>query len=69
MSAGVVDAALRQSFFQHHEDKMALQAYLDRLNDRPRQIITTVDDPDFEAKIRAAILKQMQAADNNTTSI
>jgi hypothetical protein len=67
--ATMSDAELRQYFLQHREDKMALQAYLDRLNDRPHQIITTVDDPDFEAKIRAAILKQMQAADNNTTSI
>jgi hypothetical protein len=25
-------------------------AYLDRLGDRPREIITTVDDPDFDEK-------------------
>jgi hypothetical protein len=66
--ATMSDAELRQYFLQHREDKMALQAYLDRLNDRPHQIITTVDDPDFDAKIHAAILKQMQAVDNNTTS-
>ncbi|WP_290887911.1 hypothetical protein [Fischerella sp.] len=43
---------------------MALRAYLDRLSNRPRNVITTVDDPDFDAKIQAAVLKQMQAADD-----
>jgi hypothetical protein len=27
--------------------------------------VTTVDDPDFDAKIKAEILQQMQAADDN----
>jgi hypothetical protein len=29
-----------------------------------RNLITTADDPDFDAKIQAAVLHQMQAADN-----
>ena len=60
------DQELRQYFLLHREDKLALQAYLERLGDRPRAVITTVDDPDFDAKIHAAVLKQMQAAGNNT---
>ncbi|XHX77968.1 MAG: hypothetical protein RBJ76_26625 [Stenomitos frigidus ULC029] len=36
------------------------------MGDRPRNIITTVDDPDFDTKIQAAILRQMQAAENNS---
>lgn len=60
------DQELRQYFLLHREDKLALQAYLERLGDRPRTVITTVDDPDFDAKIHAAVLKQMQAAGNNT---
>lgn len=56
------DGELRQYFLLHREDKTALRAYLDRLSDRPRNIITTVDDPDFDAKIQAAVTKQMQAA-------
>ena len=60
------DQELRQYFLLHREDKLALQAYLERLGDRPRTVITTVDDPDFDAKIQAAVLKQMQAAGNNT---
>ncbi len=63
--AAMPDKELRQYFLQHREDKAALRAYLDRLSDRPRNIITTVDDPDFDAKIQAAILRQMQVADNN----
>ncbi len=51
---------LKRYFLQHRDDKTALQAYLDRINEHPRQIITTVDDPDFDAKIQAAIRQQMQ---------
>nr|WP_242056276.1 MULTISPECIES: hypothetical protein [unclassified Nostoc] len=44
---------------------MALRVYLDRINQHPREIITTVDDPDFDTKIQAAIMEKMQGADNN----
>lgn len=47
------DEDLKRYFLQHREDKTALQAYLDRINVQPRQIITTVDDPDFDTKIQA----------------
>ena len=60
------DQELRQYFLLHREDKLALQTYLERLGDRPRTVITTVDDPDFDAKIQAAVLKQMQVAGNNS---
>lgn len=61
------DVELRQYFLRHREDKEALQAYLDRLDDRPRQVITTVDDPDFDAKIQAAILQKMRSASSSET--
>jgi hypothetical protein len=54
------DEELRQHFLRHRDDKMALRTYLDRLSDRPHEIITTVDDPDFDAKIQSAILRKMQ---------
>ncbi|PZV10433.1 MAG: hypothetical protein DCF22_16850 [Leptolyngbya sp.] len=63
--AAMSDQELRQYFLRHREDKLALRAYLERLGDLPRTVITTVDDPDFDAKIQAAVLKQMQAAGNN----
>ena len=63
--AAMSDQELRQYFLRHREDKIALRAYLDRLSDRPRKMITTVDDPGFDAKIQAVILQKMQAADNS----
>ena len=60
--AAMSDRELRQHFLRHREDKTALRAYLDRLSNRPRNVITTVEDPDFDAKIQAAVLQQMQAA-------
>ncbi|MBD2678715.1 MULTISPECIES: DUF6887 family protein [Nostoc] len=63
--AAMSDDELRRYFLRHREDKMALRAYLDRLSNRPHNVITTVDDPDFDAKIQAAILRQMQAANND----
>lgn len=67
--AAMSDEELRQYFLRHRQDKMALRAYLDRLCHRPRHIITTVDDPDFDAKIQAAVLRQMQAADSNGEAV
>ncbi|XGV94943.1 MAG: hypothetical protein ACAF41_19640 [Leptolyngbya sp. BL-A-14] len=64
--AAMSDQELRQYFLQHREDKTALRAYLDRLGDRPHDIITTVDDPDFDAKIQTAIQRQMQVAGDNS---
>ena len=63
------DQALRQYFLRHRQEKTALQAYLDRLSNRPRNVITTVDDPDFDAKIQAAVLQQMQANDHGEAVI
>ncbi|AFY77342.1 hypothetical protein Ple7327_2006 [Pleurocapsa sp. PCC 7327] len=63
--AAMSDEELRRYFLRHREDKMALRAYLDRLSDRPRHLITTVDDPDFDVKIQAAILRKMQAKESN----
>jgi len=57
------DEELKQYFLKHREDKMALRAYLDRIGERPREIITTVDDPDFDAKLQAAVLRKMQRSD------
>ena len=57
--AAMSDEDLKRYFLQHREDKTALQAYLDRINKRPRQIITTIDDPDFDTKIQAAIAAKM----------
>ncbi|MDJ0553403.1 MAG: hypothetical protein QNJ68_02985 [Microcoleaceae cyanobacterium MO_207.B10] len=59
--SAMTDKELRQYFIKHREDKVALQAYLDRLSERPdKKVITTFKDPDFDEKIQAAIRKQME---------
>lgn len=55
---------LKQYFLAHKDDKAALQAYLDRRNQRPRKVITKIGDPDFDIKLQAAILQQMQDYQN-----
>ena len=63
------DQELRQHFLRHREDKAALRAYLDRLSERPHEVITSVDDPDFDAKIQAAIMQKMQAANDSGEAV
>jgi len=59
--SAMTDKDLRQSFVKHREDKNAVQVYLDRLNERPdKKVIATLDDPDFDEKIKAAIREQME---------
>lgn len=57
--AAMSDRELRQYFLEHRQDQAALQAYLERRWRRPVQVITTVDDPEFDTKIQAAIRQQM----------
>jgi hypothetical protein len=56
------DEELKQHFLRHREDKKAFRAYLDRISERPHEVITTVDDPAFDAKIQAAVVRKMQAS-------
>jgi len=56
----MTDAELRQYFLKHRNNKSALQAYLDRINQNPREIIAHPDDHNFEEKIQTAILKKIQ---------
>ncbi|MEO0538415.1 MAG: hypothetical protein AAF215_31710 [Cyanobacteria bacterium P01_A01_bin.123] len=56
------DAELKQYFLQHRGDQAAFQAYLDRINQRPRRVIANPDDPDFDDKVQAAIRQQLEAA-------
>ncbi|MBD2504124.1 DUF6887 family protein [Anabaena azotica] len=63
--AAMSDEELRRYFLQHRDDKIALRVYLDRLNEGQHEMITTVEDPNFDAKIQAAILRKMQIADSN----
>jgi predicted metal-dependent RNase len=62
------DAELRQFFLQNRQDLTAFEAYMDRLNQRPRKIIASPGDPDFEQKIQAAIRRKLEGSDNNSLS-
>lgn len=59
------DAELKQYFLKHRGDKSAVQAYLDRINQRPLRIIASPSDPDFDEKVQAAILQKLEAARNS----
>jgi putative heme degradation protein len=58
------DAELKQYFLTNRRDRTAFQAYLDRLNQRPRRIIASLSDPDFDEKVQAAIRQKLEAAKN-----
>ncbi|MBW4551276.1 MAG: hypothetical protein KME35_09235 [Aphanocapsa sp. GSE-SYN-MK-11-07L] len=56
------DAELKQYFLKHRRDQTAFQIYLDRINQRPLRIIARAGDPDFDAKVQAAIRQKLEAA-------
>jgi len=60
------DAELKQYFLKHRGEQAAFQAYLDRLNQRPRRIIASLSDPDFDKKVQAAIRQKLEASRNSS---
>jgi hypothetical protein len=56
------DAELRRYFLENRQDRAACQAYLDRFSQRPKSIIASPIDPDFDAKIQAAIRQKLEAS-------
>jgi predicted metal-dependent RNase len=62
--AAMSDSELKQYFLQNRQDREAMETYLDRVNQRPRQIIASPGDPDFNEKIQAAIRQKLQALDS-----
>ena len=56
---------LKQYFLKHRGNRAALQAYLDRINQRPLRVIASPDDPDFDEKIQAAIRQKLELARNH----
>jgi FPC/CPF motif-containing protein YcgG len=61
------NAELKQYFLKHRGNQAALQAYLERINQRPLKIIASLDDPDFDRKVQAAIRRKLEAARNKST--
>ena len=58
--AAMSDRELKQYFLKHREDEVAFQAYLERRRKRSSGAIAKVGDPDFDAKIEAAIRQKLQ---------
>jgi len=56
---------LKQYFLKHRGDRAALQAYLDRINQRPLRIIASPSDPDFDEKVQAAIRQKLKVASSS----
>lgn len=56
----MTDAELKQYFLKHRNNKTALQAYLNRLNQHSKEVIADPNEPNFDEKIQAAILKKLQ---------
>ncbi|MBG1267725.1 DUF6887 family protein [Nostoc sp. WHI] len=56
------DVELKQYFLKHRGDQAAFQAYLDRINQRPRRIVASPNDPDFDEKVQAAIRQKLEVA-------
>ncbi|MDJ0677819.1 MAG: hypothetical protein QNJ36_20955 [Calothrix sp. MO_167.B42] len=56
----MMDKELKEYLLNHRDDKNALTVYLERRHQRANSVITTVDDPDFDAKIQAVIRQQMK---------
>lgn len=54
------DAELKQYFLKHRGDQSAFRAYMDRLSQRPRRIIASPNDPDFDEKVQAAIRQKLE---------
>jgi len=61
------DAELKQYFLKHRGNQAAFQAYLDRINQRPRRIIATPDDCDFDEKVQAAIRQKLKTERRRNT--
>jgi hypothetical protein len=55
------DSELRQYFLEHRGDQTVVQAYLDRVNQRPHRIIASPNDPDFDEKVQAVIRQKLEA--------
>ncbi|MEL6384318.1 MAG: hypothetical protein AAFQ89_18045 [Cyanobacteria bacterium J06626_18] len=55
-------AELKRYFLSNRQDQAAFQAYLDRFSQRPKSLIASPSDPNFDAKIQAAIRQKLEAA-------
>jgi hypothetical protein len=58
------DDELKHYFLSNREDQTAFQAYLDRFNQRPKSLIASPNDPDFDEKIQSAIEQKLKVSES-----
>ena len=58
---------LKQCCLKHRGDRVAFQAYLDRINQHPLRIIASPSDPDFDEKVQAAIRRKLEIVRNSSS--
>ena len=56
------DAELKRYFLANRQDQAAVQVYLDRFSQRPKSLIASPSDPDFDAKIQTAIRQKLDVS-------
>ena len=56
------DTDLKRYFLANRQDQVAFQAYLDRFSQRPKPMIASPSDPDFDEKIQAAIRQKLESS-------
>ena len=59
------DKQLKDYFLTHRNDSDVLSTYLERRKQHKHEIITTIDDPDFDDKIAVAIKAQIDRDRSN----
>ncbi|NEP15246.1 MAG: hypothetical protein F6K14_34780 [Symploca sp. SIO2C1] len=62
------DVELKRYFLSNRQDKAAFHAYLDRFSQRPKSLIASPSDPDFDAKIQVAIRQKLKASSTSQPS-
>jgi hypothetical protein len=60
------DAELKRYFLRHREEINSVHVSMDRINQRPHQIVASLNDPDFDEKAQAAIRRKLAAAKKQT---
>ncbi|MGB7086064.1 MAG: hypothetical protein WBD47_10955 [Phormidesmis sp.] len=62
------DDELRRYFLANRQDQAVSQAYLDRFSQRPKSVIASPSDPDFDEKIQAAIRQKLEVSRSSQPS-
>jgi hypothetical protein len=62
------DAELKRYFLANRQDKDAFQVCFHRFSQRPKSVIASPSDPDFDAKIQAAIRQKLEASGSQSAN-